>query len=855
MAKRKQATTKSKLPQRFAGQKIVVAGKDKKYGTCPTKLKGLCEHEGATCQTSVVEITELLVLMPLGAAKEKKKAEQLNKKGASIEIINCDEMLDRLRPDETVVLALLKAGKVGHERLQDLLSICGCIRSPLTDCESISLKGMDLKEFTLDRIQLQGADLRETNLYGCHAGELVDVDLRKSAGSHFYAASLIRCDCREASWPSFFLDNGYVSGKAIVDSDFTKVDFSAAYLSYGDAMGSKFCKANFSEVEADTSTYESCDFTGADFSSAKMTKHKFSKGCSFVRAKAVNANFADTDFGDTDLSKVDFTGARLTCCNFSKAKLAGANFKDAVLLDAKLGSADVSKVKNLTLPELTKVKTGAACRKLEAVLGSCPEFAVSCQLLMGYGPITIRAHRHMYLGSGALASYELHYKVVEKEKVYDDGWIRQRKEFRDDIPEASLTAALKKLGEMWGHGELQIDTIKCTAKKCSLRGKALSEAALAAVTEVFQGKPPTEKEVQAKKQSAKAKIAQAKEDLLQELCGGKAGIAKFNARDPYQLRRMKLMKFRKADFTGMKMAGLKAHEGDFAGCNFSDASLTKVSLRDAVIKGTVFVGANLKQADLHGATLQDCDFSGANLTQAVLDWSRLTNAKLVKANLTKASLKDANLEGVDLTGAKLAGVILQDATFSEKTLFPKGFKIPADMEFRGMGHDPRLKTKRRVGGSKVKTFDEFMEKASSSVDHSRLDKAMKMLKKDSFELFSDVSDLSVVGVVRSQSDASLVYSCRLTEEGNFSCCTQNLNACGGLRGALCKHLLVLLIGLAKSEAIDLSTAAAWMGTSKLRKPELDKDAMAEVLLKYKGVESGEVDWRPTETVPEDYFAL
>jgi hypothetical protein len=31
--------------------------------------------------------------------------------------------------------------------------------------------------------------------------------------------------------------------------------------------------------------------------------------------------------------------------------------------------------------------------------------------------------------------------------------------------------------------------------------------------------------------------------------------------------------------------------------------------------------------------------------------------------------------------------------------------------------------------------------------------------------------------------------------------------------------------------------------------------MSEALLKYMGAEAGEVDWRPMETIPEDYYAL
>ncbi|MCB9686169.1 MAG: hypothetical protein H6735_14100 [Alphaproteobacteria bacterium] len=60
--------------------------------------------------------------------------------------------------------------------------------------------------------------------------------------------------------------------------------------------------------------------------------------------------------------------------------------------------------------------------------------------------------------------------------------------------------------------------------------------------------------------------------------------------------------------------------------------------------------------------------------------------------------------------------------------------------------------------------------------------------------------------MKSQNDPSLVYSCRITYEGDYSCCTQNLNVCGGLRGSVCKHILVLTIGLVQGKA--LSSAAA-----------------------------------------------
>ena len=153
------------------------------------------------------------------------------------------------------------------------------------------------------------------------------------------------------------------------------------------------------------------------------------------------------------------------------------------------------------------------------------------------------------------------------------------------------------------------------------------------------------------------------------------------------------------------------------------------------------------------------------------------------------------------------------------------------------------------------TLDTFVRYLASKTDKPRLDKALKMLKADRFQLYSQTEERQVTGVVKSQTNPALVYACSLSAAGYFSCCTQNLNSCGGLRGKPCKHILVLLIGLVKSGELDAGDVRAWIRNSSGRLPKLDKDRHAEILLRYKGAEAGEVDWRPTETMPEDYYAF
>jgi hypothetical protein len=149
----------------------------------------------------------------------------------------------------------------------------------------------------------------------------------------------------------------------------------------------------------------------------------------------------------------------------------------------------------------------------------------------------------------------------------------------------------------------------------------------------------------------------------------------------------------------------------------------------------------------------------------------------------------------------------------------------------------------------------FVEKLARNTDSARLSKATSMLRADRFQLFVDVGDDELVGIVKSQTDRDLLYSCRITRDGDFSCCTQNLFACGGLRGAPCKHILVLLVGLVQSGQMEADTVLGWVKATGAKKPVLVKDAMSQTFIRYKGAEAGEVDWRPTETIPEDYYAL
>jgi hypothetical protein len=149
----------------------------------------------------------------------------------------------------------------------------------------------------------------------------------------------------------------------------------------------------------------------------------------------------------------------------------------------------------------------------------------------------------------------------------------------------------------------------------------------------------------------------------------------------------------------------------------------------------------------------------------------------------------------------------------------------------------------------------FVAQLERATDRPRMQKVRAMLKAERFQLFSEVADDHVTGVVKSQKEAGLFYACKIDKGGRYMCCTQNLFPCGGLRGKPCKHLLVLMIGLVQSRQADATLLSGWAKDAGSKKADLDKEAMSATFIKYKGAEAGEIDWRPTETIPEDYYAL
>jgi hypothetical protein len=331
-----------------------------------------------------------------------------------------------------------------------------------------------------------------------------------------------------------------------------------------------------------------------------------------------------------------------------------------------------------------------------------------------------------------------------------------------------------------------------------------------------------------------------REQLLADLRGGAKGIRRWNER-PLKERKAGL-KGRGPDLAGAALTGADLAGLPLAGACFDRAVLVKAWLLEADLKRATFRETNLAEGWCAGANLQGADFTGASLVRANLRGCDCRGAAFKGCDLDEANLGGANLCGADLSLANLRGAVFADTLYDEGTHWPSGFRPPVGLVWAGRGAVPR-------------GLDVFVRRLEFLVDNRRLGRALDMLKAEPFQLYASVEDDEVRGAITSQSEPDTVYSCRLGADGRFACCNHELTACVGMREALCKHLLLLIIGLARTGAVDPEAVERWVQASRQRKPKVEREVMSETLERYQAAQAGKQVWRPTRTVPEDYFSL
>lgn len=342
--------------------------------------------------------------------------------------------------------------------------------------------------------------------------------------------------------------------------------------------------------------------------------------------------------------------------------------------------------------------------------------------------------------------------------------------------------------------------------------------------------------------------------LLDYLAVGRIGVQSWNS-TPEKVTCC--FTFDELDLSNYDLTALKFGATKFRQCNFGKATMPKVEAQGTDLSRSAFRSANLSGSVFTRATLDGADFGNANLKKSKFRKCCLKEVSFAGAQLQNTDFTESDIRGADFSSCDLETCKFSKATYDESTKFPSDYSTPGDLRWSGTGPDPvKLLLLQQIDEKPSSFgFPKFLELIKSDFDSARVSKALTMLKKDRFQLFCEQNDSGVWGIIKSQTDEDLLYACKLGTEGTFACCTQNLNPCGGLRGALCKHILCLVIGLTKASEMDPAATARRVIASLRESATLDKDRMAALFLRYAGAQNGELDWRPTETLPEDYYAF
>lgn len=107
--------------------------------------------------------------------------------------------------------------------------------------------------------------------------------------------------------------------------------------------------------------------------------------------------------------------------------------------------------------------------------------------------------------------------------------------------------------------------------------------------------------------------------------------------------------------------------------NFSKKKLVNFTFRKARLKKVNFSESNLEKIDFWNASLEKINFKETNLNNCILSDVDLTKSIIYKTNFLNSNLSHCNLNGLNLKNSFFRNVNLREATYNNKTIWPKKF--------------------------------------------------------------------------------------------------------------------------------------------------------------------------------------
>lgn len=856
------------------GKNYAFAGKfDKQFDL-------IAKHIIISGQGTVGEVSTSLNYLVLGNSRgttaAEKQARKLNDKGqSSIEFLSEHDLMALMTPNTLEAIELLKSGAEGVKLWNLLQNHYFFALRQIINLSNANLSGCDITGALFRGVILDSADLSRSNASSASfAGQLMKkVNFERSNLTRASISTALECSFAGAEMLNANLNDLELCNFAGANLtqlwsfyNVRKCNFEGSCLTGSSIMMSgtaiNLKGANLSDCRFFNSHIPQANMEGASLQRADLTRCNLSQ-CNLHGADLTNANAAHCRFENAELSGAIFAEANLDAAILSGSTVIGADFSGASLAGTLLDNVDVASAIGLQPPP----PVGPIALSFDKLAHESNVHATTIVVDSG-------VHRYRLTAEYSYARMEQLVQSVDEIE-------RTQYDFR--LKANSISQAMLSFVRKWAAPQLRLESVAILPD--SAKNATTTALALQAWCEAFNIAQLNEDEI-AKLLCSGAEFSQR---VLCEIKSGADGIKLWNSRpldekmraDNLQgvdvskhdlqridLRQMSMQRsnLQDCDLSHSLFGASKIEQAQFSNSNMAFAKLNSVkaeranfcgvSLKQAMAVNACFNAASFVRADLSGGQFSEASFNRADFTSAILDGCCMVRADLKEANFTDANLFNTDLSSADLRGAiftsssNLDNALLEGAKYNEATVFPASFTPSTNMRWSSKLPNPAVSRQAPVAAI---SFEDFMNAIRHNADSDKLSKALSMLKRDRFKLFVELRTDSLVGVVRSQTDAELVYACKLGEDGVFACCTQNLKPCGGLRGTLCKHLLVLVIGLTRGGSLKPEMADQWVANSLKQSAVLDKDGMSAIFLRYKGAEAGDVDWRPTETIPEDYY--
>jgi len=135
-------------------------------------------------------------------------------------------------------------------------------------------------------------------------------------------------------------------------------------------------------------------------------------------------------------------------------------------------------------------------------------------------------------------------------------------------------------------------------------------------------------------------------------------------------------------------------------------------------------------------------------------------------------------------------------------------------------------------------------------------RAIDMLRSQQNMLHIKSSDHAVNAIVKSQTDEDIEYATCIGEDGRYYCVSNTLDACLGMQGTICKHIILTVLAAAKDGRVPREVLSSWIQATLDNEAVIDPDEATTMFCECKNgpLELGK-GWRDVTILPEDLVAF